>query len=135
MRTAFLIWLQRVSTRTGLVRACSTYLSTVQIAPGKSIIVIGREFINLNAATDSLDLAEEGFPDTILSFGGEFAIAERNVDAGLEGRIEGFDPVRRQEEDALEVFQEPKEDADKCISGNILGLASLCRHTSAKLST
>ena len=48
------------------------------------------------------------------------------MDTGLEGRIERFDAIGGQEEDALEVLQESKEDADECIAGNILGLASLC---------
>lgn len=51
------------------------------------------------------------------------------MNAGLEGRIKGFDAVGRQEEDALEVFQESKEDADECIPGNVLGLTSLYSHT------
>lgn len=106
--------------------AHDTYLSAIKIAPGKPIIIIGREVINLDAATNGLDLAEEGFPDTVLGLGSKFAIAESNVDAGLEGRIEGFNAVGGQEEDALEVFQETKEDADECIAGNVLGLASLC---------
>lgn len=106
--------------------AHDTYLSTIKIAPSKPIIIICREVINLNAATNSLDLAEEGFPDTVLGLGSKFAVAESNVDAGLEGRIEGFNAVGGQEEDALEVFQETKEDADECVAGNVLWLASLC---------
>ena len=53
------------------------------------------------------------------------------MDAGLEGGIKGFNAVGGQEEDTLEVFQESKEDADECISGDILGLASLWKYTSA----
>lgn len=49
------------------------------------------------------------------------------MDAGLEGGIEGFDAVGGQEEDALEVFQETKEDADEGVAGHVLGLASLCK--------
>lgn len=108
------------------MRAYETYLSTVKIAPSKSIIIIVGELINLNAATNSLDLAEESFPHAVLGLGIKFAIAESNVDAGLEGRIEGFDAVGGQEEDALEVFQETKENADEGVAGNVLGLASLC---------
>ena len=119
--------LQDVSrTPRNLMRAHDTYLSTIEIAPSKPIIIVGRELINLNAATDGLDLAEEGFPDTVLGLGSKFAVAESNVDTRLEGRIEGFDAVGGQEEDALEVFQESKEDADECVSADVLGLASLC---------
>ena len=48
------------------------------------------------------------------------------MDAGLEGWIESFNTIGGQEEDTLEVFKESKEDADKGISANVLGLASLC---------
>lgn len=48
------------------------------------------------------------------------------MNAGLKGRIESFDAVGGQEEDTLEVFKESKEDADKGISANVLGLASFC---------
>ena len=84
--------------------ACDTHLSAIEIAPGKSIIVIGREVINLHAATDSLDFAKKGFPYAVFGLGSKFAIAKSNVDAGLEGRIEGFDAVGGQKEDALKVF-------------------------------
>lgn len=107
------------------MRVRDTYLSTIEIAPGKSIIVIGREVINLNAATNSLDLAEKGFPYAVLGLSSKFAVAESNVNAGLEGRIEGFDAVGSQEEYTLEVFQESKKYADECVSGDVLGLASL----------
>lgn len=106
--------------------ARDTYLSAIEITPGKPIVVIGREVINLYAATDSLDFAKEGFPYAVFGLGSKFAIAKSNVDAGLEGRIEGFDAVGGQEEDALEVFQETKEDADEGVAGNVLGLPSLC---------
>ena len=55
------------------------------------------------------------------------------MDAGLKGRIKGFDAVGGQEQDALEVFQESKKDADKCIPGNVLRLPSLCSHMSAAI--
>ena len=48
------------------------------------------------------------------------------MDAGLEGGIKGFDAVGGQEEDALKIFQQTKEDADEGVAGNVLGLASLC---------
>lgn len=86
------------------MRASDTYLSTIKITPGKPIIVVGGEVFNLNPATDCLDLAEESLPYAILGLGCKFAIAESNVDAGLEGGIEGFDAVSGQEEDALKVF-------------------------------
>ena len=108
------------------MKAGHTYLSTIEITPGKPIIVIGREVFNLNAATNSLDLAEESLPYAVLGFGSKFAIAESNVNAGLESGIESFDAVGGQEENTLKVFQKTKEDADECIAGNILGLASLC---------
>lgn len=54
--------------------------------------------------------------------------------AGLEGRIESFDAIGRQEEDTLEVFKESKEDANKGISANVLGLASLCTYALAEVS-
>ena len=47
------------------------------------------------------------------------------MDAGLKGRIECFDAVGSQEEYTLEVFQESEEYADECVSGDVLGLASL----------
>ena len=75
------------------MRARETYLSTVQIAPAKPIVVIGREVINLNAVANSLDLAEKGFPYAVLGLGSKFAVTESNVDARLESRIEGFDAV------------------------------------------
>lgn len=56
------------------------------------------------------------------------------MDAGLKGRIEGFDTIGRQEEDTLEVFEKSKEDADKGISANVLGLASFCKYASAEVS-
>lgn len=51
------------------------------------------------------------------------------MDAGLEGWIESFNTIGGQEEDTLEVFKESKEDADKGISANVLGLASLYIHS------
>lgn len=70
-----------------------TYLSTIEVAPSKPIVIIGRELINLNTATNSLDLAEEGFPDAVFGLGSKFAVTESNMDARLEGRIEGFDAI------------------------------------------
>ena len=55
------------------------------------------------------------------------------MDAGLEGWIESFNTISGQEEDTLEVFKESKEDADKGIPANVLGLASLYIHSLAKL--
>ena len=94
------------------MRARGTYLSTVEIPPSKSIIIIVREVVHLNTATDSLDLAEEGFPNAVLGLGSKVAVAESDVNAGLESRVEGFDAVGGQEEDTLEVFEESKEDAN-----------------------
>ena len=51
------------------------------------------------------------------------------MDAGLEGWIKSFNTIGGQEEDTLEVFEESKEDADKGIPANVLGLASLCIHS------
>ena len=56
------------------------------------------------------------------------------MNAGLKGRIESFDAVGGQEEDTLEVFKESKEDADKGISANVLGLASLYTNALAEAS-
>ena len=56
------------------------------------------------------------------------------MDAGLEGRVKGFDAVGGQEEDTLEVFEESEEDADECIPCNVLGLASLWRRELAEVS-
>ena len=93
-----------------------------------------REVVNLNTATDSLDLAEEGLPNAPLGIGSKVAVAESDVDAGLESRVESFDAVGGQEEDTLEVFKESKEDADKGIPANVLGLASLWIYTLAELA-
>lgn len=86
------------------MRASDTYLSTVEITPGKPIIVLRGEVFNFNSLTDCLDLAEESLPYAVLGLGCKFAVAESNVDAGLEGRIKGFDTIGGQEEDALKVF-------------------------------
>lgn len=75
------------------MRARDTYLSTIEIAPSKPVIIIGRKVIDLDTPTNSLDLAEEGFPYAVLGLGSKFAIAESDMDAGLEGRIKGFDAV------------------------------------------
>lgn len=104
VRTAFLICCKTSATDPKSHEERDTYLSTIEVAPSKPIVIIGRELIDLNTATNSLDLAEEGFPYTVLGLGSKFAVAESNVDAGLEGRIEGFDAIGGQEEDALEVF-------------------------------
>ena len=109
-------------------RARDTYLSTIEIAPSKPIVIFRRKFIHLDAATESLDFAEEGSPDAVFGLGSKFTVAESNMDAGLKGRIKGFDTVGGQEQDALKVFQKSKKDADKCIPGNVLGLASLYSH-------
>ena len=116
---------QHFSHKSSLIGANNTYLSTIKVTPSKPIILFRSKFINLNAATNSLDLAEEGLPDAVLGLCSKLTIAESNVDTGLEGRIECFDTVGCQEEDTLEIFQKSKEDADKGVSGNILGLASL----------
>ena len=104
------------------------------MAPSKPIIILVRELVNLNAATNSLDLAEKGSPNAVFGLGSKVAIAESDVDAGLEGWIESFDAIGRQEEDALEVFKESKEDADKGIPADVLWLASLCVHALAEVS-
>ena len=52
------------------------------------------------------------------------------MDPGLKGWIESFNTIGGQEEDTLEVFEESKKDADKGIPSNVLGLASLCIHSS-----
>ena len=75
------------------MKAGGTYLSTVEIPPGKPIVIIVREVVNLNTATDSLDLAEEGFPNALLGISSKVAVAESDVDAGLESRVESFDAV------------------------------------------
>lgn len=135
VRTAFLIYCSRLARYPKQhITAQGTYLSTVEIAPSKPIIIIVRELFDLDAATDSLDLTEECFPDAVFGLGGKVTIAERNMDAGLEGRIEGFDAIGGQEEYTLEVFKKSKEDADKGISANVLGLASLCTYVLVEVS-
>jgi len=42
------------------------------------------------------------------------------VNARDEGFVECFDPVRGQEEDALEVFEEAEEDADESVAVDVV---------------
>lgn len=122
--------LQRSAIHQGLNRERELYLSTIEIAPGKPIIIIGREVINFNAITNSLDLAKKCFPYAVLSLRGEIAVTKSHVNARLEGRIESFDAVGGQEEDALKVFKKSQEDANECVAADVLGLASLCNTAS-----
>ena len=55
---------------------------------------------------------DEHGPDGLLGFVRELAVAQGDVDARLEGVVEGFDAVGGEEEDALEVFEEAEEDGD-----------------------
>jgi hypothetical protein len=45
------------------------------------------------------------------------------VNARDEGFVECFDPVRGQEEDALEVFEEAEEDADESVAMDVVDRA------------
>ena len=112
------------------MRGREVYLSTIEIAPGKPIVIIGREVINFNAIANSLDLAKKCFPYAVLSLRGKIAVTKSHVNARLKGRIESFDAVGGQEEDALKVFKKSQEDADECVAANVLGLASFCNPAS-----
>ena len=88
---------------------------------GHLIEVTGGEDSRLDAL-DFLDFGEEHGPDAALGFEGELAVFEAEVDAGLEGRVEVFDAVGGEEEDALEVFEQAQEDADEGVAVDVLGL-------------
>jgi hypothetical protein len=42
------------------------------------------------------------------------------MDSRDEGFVECLDAVRGKEEDALEIFEETEEDADKCVAVDIV---------------
>ncbi len=67
-----------------------------------------------------MDFVEEHLPDGSLGLGREFAVAQRDVDARLEGVVEGLDAVGGEEEDALEVFEEAEEDGDEGVAVDVL---------------
>jgi hypothetical protein len=69
-------------------------LAAIQIMPCKTIEVFFFERHCSNAFEDA-DALDEHFEDGFLGFGGELAVAEGDVDAGLECIIEGLDWVSR----------------------------------------
>lgn len=104
-------------------------LPTIEVTSGESLIIIVTEFLNLDAF-NSNHFVNEGFPDTLLGFVVEFAVAESDVDARLEGLIKGLYSVCGQEQDALEILEKSEKDADECISSNVLRLASFWKQIS-----
>lgn len=86
-------------------------LSAIKVTPGETRIILfgeGSDFDGffgvLDVFAEVSDLFEERLPNALLGFAGQFSVSQRNVDSGLEGRVEGLDAVGSQEQDALEVF-------------------------------
>ena len=95
-----------------------------QILDLPSIQLVAREHVELVLAEvrDGHLLAHHGdehAPDGLLGAVRELAVAQGDVDAGLEGVVEGFDAVGGEEEDALEVLEEAEEDGD-CGDSSVL---------------
>jgi hypothetical protein len=64
-------------------------LSPIQIMSCKTIIVFFFERHGSDALEDA-DALDEHLEDCLFGFGGELAVAEGDVDAGLEGVVEGL---------------------------------------------
>ena len=102
-------------------------LAPVQAMLAQAIEVVLPEHGRLDPV-QLLDLLEEHLPDGAARFEGEFGVAQGDVDAGLEGVVEGLDPVGGEEEDALEVFEEPQEDGDERVAVDVLHRALFEEH-------
>lgn len=103
---------------------CILDLSAVEGAPRKSIVVLVLEFLDFDAFNGH-NFFEEGFPDSFPRFGSQLAVPEGDMNTRLKSWIESLDTIGCQEEDALEILQKPKEDADQCVAAYVLGLACL----------
>lgn len=80
------------------------------------------------------EFVEEEDPDLGAARLVEDGQAEGDVDAGLEGLVEGADAVGGEEEDAVEVFERTEEDCKRCLaftSGDLQGNAYWTREHSA----
>lgn len=79
-------------------------LAPVQVMSRQAVIVLFLERHSRDTLKDAYAL-DEHLEDGLFGFGGELAIAERNVNPGLEGIVECLDTVGGEEEDALEVLE------------------------------
>ena len=75
-------------------------LSAIEITPGETRIILFGEgsdfdcFVGvLNIFSEVSDLFEERLPYALLGFASQFSVSQRDVDSGLEGRVEGLDAV------------------------------------------
>ena len=94
-------------------------LAPIQHRLGEAIVVRLCELNSLDAV-ELTDALEEHDPDGLAGLVGEFGVAQGDVDAGLEGVVEGLDAVGGEEEDALEVFEQAQEDGDEGIAVDVL---------------
>ena len=83
-----------------------TMRSPTRILDLPSVNIPLREFLDLlgGDGLGRIDLGDERRPDLFFGFLGELLEVQGDVDAREEGFVEGFDAVRREEEDAAVVF-------------------------------
>ncbi len=70
-------------------------------------------------------VGEEDAPDLRAAWPVKGREAEGDVDAGLEGLVEGADAVGGEEEDAGEIVESAKEDGDEGVAGEVVIVAVL----------
>ena len=99
-------------------------LAAVEHRLGEAIVVGVSEGDGADAVELAHALQEHG-PDGLAGLVGELGVTEGDVDAGLEGVVEGFDAVGGEEEDALEVLEQAQEDGDEGVAVDILHRALL----------
>ena len=99
-------------------------LTAVQHRLGQAVVVRLGELDRLDAVELAHALQEQG-PDGLARLVGELGVAQGDVDAGLEGVVEGLDAVSREEEDALEVLEQAQEDGDEGVAVDVLDGALL----------
>jgi len=94
-------------------------LPSIDLLADKCFPFLGRKCIG------GSDLGEEGFPNSRPRLLVEITIAKGNVNATLEGVIEGGHTVGRQKEDTSEVFELTQKHSNKGVSVDVMDRALL----------
>lgn len=126
MRTAFLICSERLAQLNKLLPKIrrGTYLATVKVMPGQTIVIRLLEYDRLQPILRT-DFIQEHLPYRPLRLGCQVAVPQRHVDTRLESIVERLHAIRCEEQDPLEILQQPEEDGYQGVAVDVLDGALL----------
>ena len=96
-----------------------TYLTAVELVLAQFGVVGFFDRFDLHAL-ELADPLDEHLPHFFLGFDPQFSVPQTHVDAALEGFVEGDDPVGGQEDNALEILEQPQEDGDQSVAPDVV---------------